>query len=160
MDFLSDIIAQIARLGPGVAETAGAVWAHVHAVDPERIALITSGFIAFFALRFLRPIAAGIIGSSRAPENGVRHVLARLVSGIWSLFLLAAVFAALGPFLGLGEATANVLQSAVLILGAIQGAIWARELLVSVVIGYAAEHSTDGSALSNASNVLKVLVGT
>ncbi len=159
MEFLKDMAQRLANLAPSALETANAVWTDLRSLDPERAALIAAALAAFVALRFLRPIAAGLIGSSKAPDNAVRNVVARLVGNTWSVFLLVAAFAAVGPLLDLGDTAEDVLRSAVLILGALQGAVWARELLTSVVLGYASQHASDRSALRNAQNVLHVLVG-
>ena len=115
----------------------------------------------FLALRFLRAIIAGAVKRKKKGEYAISNIVSRLISGTWSVFLLVVAAALTAPFFPIvPEGWGGAARTAAIIIGIIQGAIWARELLVSAIVSHADhDHHDVSGVLTNAVSLIKTLVG-
>ncbi|HXI87794.1 MAG TPA: mechanosensitive ion channel family protein, partial [Parvularculaceae bacterium] len=112
----------------------------------------------FLILRALRGVVARRVRSEKAGDAAFRNIAAELIRNTWSIFLFFAAFALFAPFLALPASVAGMLHMMLVIVGALQAAIWARTLLTSVLVGMVSRNADDYSTLANASALLRIFV--
>ncbi|MEO1252115.1 MAG: mechanosensitive ion channel family protein [Pseudomonadota bacterium] len=156
-DAASDIGTLIETLGPRLEEARA--WISENGSD---FAIALGAWLAvFLALRFLRPVLSGFIRSRKQGDYALRNIVSRLVSGTWGVFLLVVAAALVAPFLPiLPKGWDAIARSLAIVIGVIQGAIWTREIIVSLIVARADRENSGyaSSVLSNAVSLIKTLV--
>lgn len=143
---------------PQIIAYAEAVWRWLVEDALARAAWLIAALATFFILRALRGVVSRLVQSKNEDDASFRNLAAKLVGETWTIFLFLFAIYLFSPMLGLPEAAASLLKSAVIILFAIQAAVWASTLLKSLLVGYAARTAGDYSTLANASALLRVFV--
>lgn len=134
-------------------------WAWIQDHGTEFSMAVGALIAVFLALRILRSVIAGLIRRKKKGEYAPENVTARLISETWSLFLLVVAAALVAPFFPVVPAGwGGYAKTAAIIIGVLQAAIWARELLISALVGYAERERAPSGVLSNAVNLIKALV--
>ena len=135
-----------------------AAWDWLLEDAPTRLAWLAAALALFLILRALRGVVARRVRSEKAGDAAFRNIAAELIRNTWSIFLFFAAFALFAPFLALPASVAGMLHMMLVIVGALQAAIWARTLLTSVLVGMVSRNADDYSTLANASALLRIFV--
>jgi len=117
--------------------------------------IVAAAIVAFMlALRWVGAVlAAGDPGYTRW-----RGVIGRVLAKTGILFMIAAALAIVTAYTAVPERLARLVDIFFIIAFAIQGAVWARELVLGLIGRRAAESEEDGGGLANAMGVIRVLV--
>lgn len=114
----------------------------------------------FLVLRILRAVVAGLLRRKKRGEYAVANIASRMASETWSVFLLVISIAVVAPFLPvIPEGFGAAARTGAIIIGVIQAAIWAKELLTSSIVGYANREGEVSGVLTNAVGLIKTFVG-
>ena len=141
-----------------VTSTADAVLAWARENGTEW--LVGAGIVlgVFLGLRLLRSLVARLFKSEKKPPNAVRNIIGGLISATNSLFLLLiSVIVVLPFFVRLSETEANWLQTAMMIVGTLQVALWVR-VVARAFVGRLAEKDGDQGTLANAMTLISVFI--
>ncbi|PQA87432.1 mechanosensitive ion channel family protein [Hyphococcus luteus] len=143
------------KLGPRLQE--GWDWIQANGSD---FALAVGAWIAvFLVLRIARAVIAGFIKRKKKGYYDPANVVSRLVTKTSSIFLLVVAAALVMPFFPIiPEGWGGYARTLAVIIGIIQLAAWARELLTAGIVGYADTASAQSGVLTNAINLIKTLV--
>lgn len=147
-----------ADMAAKAAGYADAAWRWLVEDAPERVAWLVAAVALFLVLRVLRSVASRLVRSKKEDETSFRNAVANLIGGTWGAFLFLLSLQLVAPALGLPRQAASLLHSAVIILFAIQAAVWASTILKTLLLGYASRKADDYSTLANASAILRVFV--
>lgn len=98
------------------------------------LAVLIGGFLI---LRLLRAFISGMLQSRNASPTAMRNILARLVSGTWSVFLLFLTAILILPFVDfIPEHVAAGISRAFVVALILQAAVWLRVLVGCLTAGY------------------------
>ncbi|MFL6764517.1 MAG: mechanosensitive ion channel family protein [Sphingomicrobium sp.] len=125
----------------------------------NRAGLLIGGIVAaaiVAGLLFLRWI--GKRACERDPEHLTwRSVIGRALARTASIFIVAAAADAFGTYANLPPRLERIVDIGFIIAFALQGAIWARELILGMITRRVAD-ADGGSAIANAMALIRVLV--
>ncbi len=143
------------KLGPRLQEG----WDWIQANGSEFAVAVGAWIAVFLVLRIIRALVAGIIKRKKKGYYDPINVISRLISKTSSLFLLVIAAALVMPFFPIiPEGWGGIARTLAIIIGIIQLAAWARELLTAGIVGYADTASAQSGVLTNAINLIKTLV--
>ena len=115
-------------------------------------------FAVFLGLRLLRATASRVFRSDRKLPSAVRNIVAGLIGATNSLFLLLiSVIVVLPFFVRLTETEAEWLQTAMMVVGTLQVALWVR-VVARAFVGRLAEREGDEGTLANAMTLITVFI--
>lgn len=154
-DAAAEMESFIDSFGPRLQE--GWDWIQANASD---FSMAVGAWIAvFLVLRIARAMVAGFIRRKKKGYYAVNNIAARLISKTSSLFLLVISAALVAPFFPIiPEGWGVYARTLAVIIGIIQAAAWAKELLTAGIVGYAHSHSEHSGVLTNAVNLIKTFV--
>ncbi|WP_375204293.1 mechanosensitive ion channel family protein [Hyphococcus sp.] len=154
-DAASEVESFMSGVGPRLEEG----WAWIQANASEFSIAVGAWIAIFLALRILRAVIAGFIRRKKKDHYAVNNVAARLISSTSSLFLLVLSAALVAPFFPvIPEGWGVYARTFAIIIGILQAAAWARELLTAGIVGYAHSRAEHSGVLTNAVNLIKTLV--
>ena len=134
-------------------------WAWIQANASEFSIALGACIAVFLTLRISRAMIAGFIRRKKKDYYAFNNVAARLISRTSSLFLLVLSAALVAPFFPIvPEGWGAYARTIAIIVGIIQAAAWARELLTAGIVGYAHTRAESSGVLTNAVNLIKTLV--
>lgn len=154
-DAASSVDSFFEGLGPRLREG----WDWVQANGSEFAMAVGAWIAVFFILRIARAMIAGIIQRKKKGYYAPENVVARLISKTGSIFLLVIAAALVAPFFPIiPEGWGPIARTLAVIIGIIQFAAWARELLTAGIVGYADTAAAQSGVLANAVSLIKTLV--
>lgn len=154
-DAASEVESFMDTIGPRFQEG----WAWIQANASEFSIALGACIVVFLTLRISRAMIAGLIRRKKKDYYAVNNVAARLISRTSSLFLLVLSAALVAPFFPIiPEGWGAYARTIAIIVGIIQAAAWARELLTAGIVGYAHTRAESSGVLTNAVNLIKTLV--
>ncbi len=134
-------------------------WAWIQANASEFSIAVGAWIGVFFILRIARALIAGFIRRKKKDYYAVNNIAARLVSKTSSFFLLVLAAALVAPFFPvIPEGWGVYARTVAIIIGILQAAAWAKELLTAGIVGYAHSRAERSGVLTNAVNLIKTLV--
>ena len=122
-----------------------AFWEWLINDGPAQAVALAALIGGFLILRLARAFISGVLRSGKARPTAVRNILARMISGTWSIFLLIAAAMIILPFTDfVPEAVATGLKRTFMVALILQGAVWVRIMIGCITAGYF--ESTTGTA--------------
>lgn len=153
-----DVEAGLAQLREATAQLSADAtgWARASLVDV--VVAIVASVMAVAALIGARYVLRRVLGQVKEGSLRPQHIAARLVAHTHTAFLVIAGCSLVTPFAVEPPSLVQALRLAFVVAGVIQGAIWAREVLIAVVEHQAARRQGDDSAFASAVGILSWMV--
>ena len=144
--------------GEAVQQAEAAVtWAQEHGAEWALALAIIAG--VFLALRLLRAVLSGLIGSKKAAPSAFRNIVAGVIGATNSLFLLLVSVSAVLPFfVTLSEDQEAWLARAAMVVTVLQVAFWVRVVAKAFIARIGDQHAAEESTLANAMSLIMVFV--